>query len=94
MNSDNRIIELLSEMLIEQKKTNEKLGHVDGRLGNLEVQFGGMDKRLENVEKYQAKTNLAIGELRLSIMKFAEKINHQEILEKRVTKLEKLVLKH
>ncbi len=94
MNADNRVIELLSEMIIEQKKTNEKLGHVDDRLGNLEVQFVGMDKRLENVEKQQAKTNLAIRELRLSIMKFAEKINQQVILEKRVSKLEKTVFKH
>ena len=80
MNSDNRIIELLSEMLIEQKKTNEKLGHVDGRLRNLEVQFGGMDKRLERLEKQQAKTNLAIGELRLSIMNFAETNSRNELL--------------
>ena len=94
MNNDNRIVELLSDMLLEQKKTNERLGHVDGRLGNLEVKFDGLDKRLENVEKHQAKTNLAIGELRLSIMKFAEKINHQQQLEKRVIKLEKAVYKN
>jgi uncharacterized coiled-coil protein SlyX len=94
MNTDKRIVELLSDMLLEQKKTNEKLGNVDGRLSSLEIKFDRLEKRLESVEKQQAKTNLAIGELRLSILKFAEKINHQSQLEKRVTKLEKVIFKN
>ncbi len=77
MDSDNRIIELLSDMLVEQKKTNERLEKVE--LGIIRL------------DEQQAKTNLAIGELRLSVMKLADRLEIIDDHEKRIDKLEHAV---
>ena len=70
MNSDDRVIELLTDMLFEQKNTN---------------------KRLEKLEEQQAKTNLGIGELRLSFMQLSEKLTIIADHENRIDKLEHAV---
>jgi len=74
-----RLIELMAEMLHEQRQTNVKLEH--------------MDKRLESVEKQQANTNLAIGELRVSVMRLADEIEKIVLLDQRVSKLEEVVFR-
>jgi ABC-type uncharacterized transport system YnjBCD ATPase subunit len=74
-----RLIELMAEMLHEQRQTNVKLEH--------------MDKRLESVEKQQANTNLAIGELRVSVMRLADEIEKIVLLDQRVSKLEDVVFR-
>ena len=70
MNNDDRVVELLTEMLFEQKQTN---------------------KRLDKLEMQQAKTNLAIGELRLSVMKLADRLEIIADHENRIDKLEHTV---
>ena len=70
MENNPRIVELLSDMLIEQKTTNQ---------------------RLERLENQQAKTNAALGELRLSVMKLAEKFETISQHDKRITRLEEVV---
>jgi hypothetical protein len=67
-----RLIELMAEMLHEQRTTN---------------------KRLESVEKQQANTNLAIGELRVSVMRLADEIEKIVLLDQRVSKLEEVVFR-
>jgi hypothetical protein len=52
------IVELLAEMLHEQRIANQQLLK--------------MDSRLEKLESQQIKTNTAIGELRLSVMRLAD----------------------
>jgi hypothetical protein len=74
-----RLIELMAEMLEEQRQTNAKLGT--------------MNKRLESVEKQQANTNLAIGELRVSVMRLADEIEKIVLLDQRVSKLEEVVFR-
>lgn len=49
-----QLVGLMAEMLHEQRETNGKLGE--------------MNKRLEKLEDQQVKTNLAIGELRISVL--------------------------
>jgi hypothetical protein len=73
------IVELLAEMLHEQKLANE--------------QFGKMDSRLEKLENQQIKTNAALGELRLSVMRLADQIEVVFQHEKRIDALEKVVFK-
>jgi hypothetical protein len=77
MNNDNRIVELLTDMLLEQRTTNEKLETLTGRV--------------EKLEKQQAKTNLAIGELRLSFIKLADKIETISKFDQRILRLEDAV---
>ena len=67
-----RLIELMAEMLHEQRTTN---------------------KRLESVEKQQANTNLAIGELRVSVMRLADEIEKIVLFDQRVSKLEEVVFR-
>ena len=74
-----RLIELMAEMLHEQRQTNAKLGT--------------MNKRLESVEKQEANTNLAIGELRVSVMRLADEIEKIVLLDQRVSKLEDVVFR-
>lgn len=84
MNSDERIIELLSEMLIEQKAMKEQQIITNSRLLNVE-------NKIEKLEDQQVKTNLAIGELRLSVMRLAERLEIIADHEKRIDKLEHTV---
>ena len=70
MENNNRIIELLADMLLEQRKTNS---------------------RLEKLVEQQIKTNAAIGELRLSVMKLADKFEIVSQHDKRITRLEDAV---
>jgi hypothetical protein len=74
-----KLIELVAEMLHEQRQTNVKLEH--------------MGKRLESVEKQQANTNLAIGELRVSVIRLADEIEKIVLLDQRVSKLEDVVFR-
>ena len=67
-----RLIELMAEMLHEQRTTNN---------------------RLESLEKQQANTNLAIGELRVSVMRLADEIEKIVLLDQRVSKLEDVVFR-
>jgi len=73
------IIELLAEMLHEQKIANQQLLN--------------MDNRLEKLENQQIKTNAAIGELRLSVMRLADQIEIVFQHERRIDALEKVVFK-
>ncbi len=77
MDSDNRIIELLSEMVFEQKETNKRLDKIL--------------KKMDNNEEYLMKTNLAIGELNLSVDKLSERLEKTFSHEKRIEKLEQTV---
>ena len=52
-----------------------------------------MDGRLERLEEHQVKTNLALGELRLSVMTLAERIEGIAELDKRLRVVENIVLR-
>ena len=81
-----KLIELMAEMLHEQRQTNMRLESVDNRMVS-------MNKRLESVEKQQANTNLAIGELRVSVMRLVDEIEKIVLLDQRVGKLEDVVFR-
>ncbi len=84
MKDENKIVELLADLLIEQKNVRKEL--IESRKEN--------NIRLEKLEKQQVKTNLAIGELRLSVMKLAEKFEIVSQHDKRITRLEDTVFQH
>lgn len=98
MNSDDRIIELLSDILVEQKGMRKDINELkeqqmitNVRLEKLEEQQMITNNRLEKLDDQQAKTNLAIGELRLSVMKLAERLEIVADHEKRIDRLEHTV---
>ena len=77
MENDPRIVELLSDMLHEQRTTNQRLEKVEYEIIGL--------------QKQQARTNAGIGELSLSVMKLAEKFEIVSQHDKRITRLEETV---
>ena len=82
MADDNRLIEIMAELLAEVHQmrvdNNERLDKTNERLDRLEIQT--------------AKNNLAIGELRVSVMRLADKIEEIYHLDQRVRVLENIVL--
>ncbi len=73
----NRLVEIMSEMLHEQKITNIRLDNVT--------------ERLEKVETQLTKTNAGIGELRLSVMRFADEIKIVHDHDNRINLLKRKV---
>jgi hypothetical protein len=74
---DPRIVELLTEMLEEQRKTNSRLGT--------------MDHRLERLEKQQQTTNLKLQELSVSNLKLADELRTVVQHGERIVRLEAAV---
>jgi len=88
---DTRIVELLTEMLHEQKHSNDRLGSMDQRLEHMELHLEHIDKRLERVEKQQQTTNLKLQELSLSNLKLADEIRTVVQHGERIVRLEAAV---
>ena len=82
MAEDNRLIEIMAELLAEVHQmrvdNNERLDKTNERLDRLETQT--------------AKNNAAVGELRISVMRLADKIEEIYHLDQRVRVLENIVL--
>ena len=82
MASNDRLIEIMADLLDEmrhmRRDTNERLDTANSRLDRLDTQM--------------SKNTAAVGELRLSVMKLAEKIEEIHELDKRVRVLENIVL--
>ncbi len=93
MEGIDRLIGLMADMLDEQRQTNVGLGTMNQRMESMDNRMLSMDKRLESLEKQQANTNLAIGELRLSVIRLADEIEKIVLLDQRVTKLENAVFR-
>jgi len=55
--------------------------------------IGEMNSRIGKLEDQQIKTNLAIGELRVSVMRLADQMETVFQHEKRIDALEKVVFK-
>jgi hypothetical protein len=79
MKEESRIVEILSEILIENQGFNKR--------------FDNNDSKLDKLIQVQEKQALAIGELRLSVMRLAEVIERFANYEERIAKLERIVLK-
>lgn len=86
MEGIDRLIEIMSEMLDEQKGMRAEM------LGMRKEQEK-TNARLDSLEVQTAKNNLGIGELRLSVMRLADEIEKVFQLDQRVTKLEDAVFK-
>ncbi len=79
MKNDEKMVELLSEMVYKQDQM------VD--------QFKEMNVEIRNLQKEQQLTNVSIKELRTSVMRLADEILVVHDHEKRIGTLEKLILK-
>ena len=81
MKSEDKIVELLSEMLIRDDQVVEKLGNMVTSQEKIIV-------RLDSLEKSQAKTNIEFSEMRLSFMQVADRLDVTAEHERRISRLE------
>jgi hypothetical protein len=69
VNDEKKLIEVMSDLLAE---VHEMRMEIKGMRTDLNGKIDILSTRMEKVENEQAKTNLGIGELRLSVMKLAD----------------------
>jgi DNA anti-recombination protein RmuC len=97
MKNEDRIVELLAELVQKQdvfagklEKVSDKLEKVSGKLDDV---VGEVRSLREDMDQHYAKNNAGIQEVRLSVVRLADKLDKQDELEKRIVVLEKIVLK-
>lgn len=87
-NEQNRLIEIMAELLIEvQGMRQEQIG-TNARLDGAIQEQVGTNARLDRLEKRTEQNTAAIGELRVSVIKLADKLDQLIDLSKRVQRLE------
>ncbi len=83
----NRLVGIMAEMLDEQRLTRKEITQ-------MRIEF---KEEIESLQKETesgfSKVNLALGELRLSVMKLANEIEALHDHENRIVKIEKVVFK-
>ncbi|MEO8148411.1 MAG: hypothetical protein ABI723_12270 [Bacteroidia bacterium] len=84
--ADDRLVEIMAELLIEVQGLRQEFKDIKQELVTL-------NKRVSNLELQQQRTNIELSEMRLSFMKLAEKIDEVVDLRGRVEDLEKVVFK-
>ncbi|MBI3195727.1 MAG: hypothetical protein HYZ34_14860 [Ignavibacteriae bacterium] len=77
--NNGRLIELVAELVIENRKTNEQLKMMDDHLGTMNGKLGSMDVRLERLEKQQAKTNVLMLQVTRDLVKIAELLDERVV---------------
>ena len=97
-NEQSRLIEIMAELLIEvqgmrqeQIGTNARLDGTIQRLDGVIQEQVATNKRLDRLEKRTEQNTAAIGELRVSVIKLADKLDELIDLGKRVRRLEEKV---
>lgn len=97
MKNEDRIVELLAELVQKQdvfasklEKVSEKLEKVSAKLDDVVSEVHSLR---EDMSEHYAKNNAGIQEVRLSVIRLADKLDKQDELEKRLAVLEKIVLK-
>jgi len=79
MEGMDRLIEIMAEMLDEQRGMRKEQALTNQRLGSL--------------EKQMVKNNLGVGQLRVSVMRLADESDKILLLDKHVTKSEDVVFR-
>ncbi len=85
MADDNRLIEIMAELLAEARETRAATMRMAADIGTVKNDIAALKEQ-------SAKSNAVTGELRLSVMRLAEKIEEIYHLDQRVRVLESLVL--
>lgn len=93
MKNEDRIVELLAELVQKQDVFAGKLDSVVSGLKDVKGELKQVNKGLEKVEDQLAKNNAGLNEVRLSVMRLVDKLDKQDEIEKRVSALEKVVFK-
>jgi uncharacterized coiled-coil protein SlyX len=82
MKNEERIIELLTEVLTKQDGMALRIDQMDKKIDTLTEEVRTINIRLDRLEKQTAMNSAAIGELRLSVMRLSENEARLQRLEK------------
>jgi peptidoglycan hydrolase CwlO-like protein len=97
MGEDNRLVELVTDLLLEVRDIKTDIRDLKTDVRDIRSELKGFredtNTRLDRLEDQQVKTNLSIGELRLSVMKISEELKAMVDLDKRLRVVESIVLK-
>ena len=86
-NRQDRLEEIMAEMLIKQDSVIDELKESNQRLQSV-------NQRLERVERQLITNNKGVGELRLSVMKLADRDKAVTEHDKRIRKIETVLAKN
>lgn len=89
---DEKIVNILLDLLNESKSNGIIFKEMNHRFELMDKRFESMDKRLEKLEEHAIRTNAAIGELRISVMRLADELLNVYEMEKRLKIVENIVL--
>jgi Sec-independent protein translocase protein TatA len=85
MKEDDKLINAIIDLGTGMKALRDEM---KGMRKDMNSQFGELNHRVEKLEKQQARTNMELGEIRLTFMQHSDTIQKVQLLEKRVYKLE------
>jgi len=93
MKEDNKLLDAIIDLGVGMKELRDEMKGMRKDMSHYQQET---NKRLENLEKQQIKTNLALGEMRLSYMRLDGKVskldekvsNMDENVNARITKLD------
>ena len=93
MKEDNKLLDAIIDLGVGMKELRDEMKGMRKDMSHYQQET---NKRLENLEKQQIKTNLALGEMRLSYMRLDGKVskldekvsNMDEKVNARITKLD------
>jgi len=90
MNNEERLIEVMAELLAE---VHEMRTDTKSQLGSLNNKMDSLNGRVDKLEGEMAKMNLLLGENTRAIIKLADKIELIPDIIERIIKLETTVFK-
>lgn len=90
-NTDDRYLELLAEMVMKQDTMVDELKTLNKKADTTNERLDTVNVRLEKLEQQQIKTNLSLGELRLSVNNLGEREHIVVDHEERIRKIEEKV---
>ncbi|MEK6781274.1 MAG: hypothetical protein AABY93_06190 [Bacteroidota bacterium] len=107
MKNEDRIVELLAEMVFKQDQLVEEIKLVKSEIGAVKSEVGGVKSEVSGVKSEVSgvksevsgvkseivKLNLQTAENTRAILKLADKVDTIADLENRVTKIERVVFK-
>ena len=85
MKEDNKLLDAVIDLGVGMKELRDEMKGMRKDMSHYQQET---NKRLENLEKQQIKTNLALGEMRLSYMRLDGKVSK---LDEKVSKLDEKV---
>lgn len=95
MNNEERLIEVMAELLAEvhemRTDTKEQLGTLNNKIDGLNTRVDGLNNRVDKVEQEMVKMNIQLAENSRAIIKLADKIEMIPNIIERIIKLETTV---